>query len=130
MSDSWSDRGVGSSCGMDTATESSASSARVREGEIGCVFDEIQNLVEPIERLHMDVQAGPQRGRTPERRDRARAPDSPPPGEGEVGCVFDEISNLVEPAERPAMEGWAGLISHGWRGVTERPARRRIPKSE
>jgi hypothetical protein len=28
---------------------------RVRKGEIGCVFDEIQNLVEPIERLDMDV---------------------------------------------------------------------------
>jgi len=52
-----------------------------REGEVGCLFDEIQNLVEPTERLHMDVQAGPQRGRMPERRGRARAPDSPVPGE-------------------------------------------------
>ena len=32
---------------------------QVREGEIGCVFDEIQNLVEPIERPDMDVRAGP-----------------------------------------------------------------------
>jgi hypothetical protein len=30
---------------MDVATDG------VREGEIGCLFDEIQNLVEPIERL-------------------------------------------------------------------------------
>ena len=32
-------------------------------GEIGCIFDEIQNLVEPIERRYMDVSAGPQPGR-------------------------------------------------------------------
>jgi hypothetical protein len=32
-------------------------------GEGGCIFDEIGNLVEPTERLHMDVQAGPQRSR-------------------------------------------------------------------
>jgi hypothetical protein len=30
----------------------------VREGEGGCLFDEIQDLVESTERLHMDVQAG------------------------------------------------------------------------
>src|ERR1700722_11695714 len=36
---------------------------RVREGMVGCLFDEIQNLVEPTERLHTDVPAGPQRGR-------------------------------------------------------------------
>jgi hypothetical protein len=29
----------------------------------GCLFDEIQNLVEPIERRYMSVSAGPQRGR-------------------------------------------------------------------
>jgi hypothetical protein len=29
---------------------------RVREGEIGCLFDEIQNLVEPIERRYMGEQ--------------------------------------------------------------------------
>jgi hypothetical protein len=51
-------------CHRDVATESKALWTRVREGEIGCLFDEIQNLVEPIERLHMDVQAGPQRGRS------------------------------------------------------------------
>jgi hypothetical protein len=33
----------------------------VREGESGCLFDEIQNLVEPIERRYTDVSAGPQR---------------------------------------------------------------------
>jgi hypothetical protein len=27
----------------------------VRKGEIGCLFDEIQNLVEPIERLDTEV---------------------------------------------------------------------------
>jgi hypothetical protein len=32
----------------------------VWKGEIGCLFDEIQNLVEPIERPRMDVRAGPQ----------------------------------------------------------------------
>jgi hypothetical protein len=37
----------------------------VRKGEGGCFFDEIQDLVEATERLHMDVQAGPQRGRMP-----------------------------------------------------------------
>ncbi len=55
---------------------------QVREGEVGCLFDEIRNLVEPTERLHMDVQAGPQRGRMPKRCGRARASDSPVPGEG------------------------------------------------
>jgi len=50
---------------------------QVREGEVGCLIDEIQNLVEPIERLHMDVRAGPQRGRMPERRGRSRASGSP-----------------------------------------------------
>jgi hypothetical protein len=29
-----------------------------REGEIGCIFDEISNLVEPIERPPMDGRAG------------------------------------------------------------------------
>jgi hypothetical protein len=43
------------------------------EGEVGCLFDEIQNLVEPTERPHTDVRAGPQRGRMPER----RGPNSP-----------------------------------------------------
>jgi hypothetical protein len=28
------------------------------EGEGGCIFDEIDNLVEPAERPHMDVRAG------------------------------------------------------------------------
>jgi hypothetical protein len=53
----------------------------VREGEGGCLFDEIQDLVEPTERLHMEVQAGPQRGRMPERRGQSRASDSPVSGE-------------------------------------------------
>jgi hypothetical protein len=43
---------------MDVATD------EVREGEGGCLFDEIQYLLEPTERLHMDVQAGPQLGRS------------------------------------------------------------------
>lgn len=30
-------------------------------------FDEIQDLVEPTERPHMDVRAGPQRDKMPER---------------------------------------------------------------
>jgi hypothetical protein len=40
--------------GQSHASESPPSS----EGEIGCLFDEIQNLVEPIERPHKDVRAG------------------------------------------------------------------------
>ena len=28
------------------------------KGEVACLFDEIGNLVDPTERLHMDVQAG------------------------------------------------------------------------
>jgi hypothetical protein len=43
-------------CYRDVATD------EVRKGEIGCVFDEMQNLVEPIERRYMDVSAGPHRG--------------------------------------------------------------------
>ena len=39
-------------------------SGRVR---VGCLSDEIQNLLGPTERLHTDVQSGPQRGRMPER---------------------------------------------------------------
>jgi hypothetical protein len=66
---------------MEVATDG------VRKGEVGCLFDEIQNLVEPTERLHTDVQAGPQRGRMPERRGRSHAgprtaSDSPSSGEG------------------------------------------------
>jgi hypothetical protein len=33
-------------------------------GEVGCLFDEMGNLVEPTERRYMDVPAGPQRGMT------------------------------------------------------------------
>src|ERR1700728_4184241 len=66
---------------MEVATEG------VGKGEVGCLFDEIQNLVEPAERLHTDVQGGPQRGRMPERRGRSHAgrrtvSDSPLSGEG------------------------------------------------
>jgi hypothetical protein len=32
-------------------------------GEVGCLFDEIGNLVEPTERRHKEVPAGPQRSR-------------------------------------------------------------------
>jgi len=53
----------------------------VREGEGGYLFDEMQDLVEPTERLHMDVQARPQRSRDAERRGRSHAFDSPVPGE-------------------------------------------------
>ena len=38
------------------------------KGEVGCIFDEISNLVEPNERPDTDVRAGLQRGRTPKRR--------------------------------------------------------------
>src|SRR5271157_808036 len=68
-------------CHRDVTTNSKALWPRVREGEVGCLFDEIAYLVEPTERLHMDVQAGPQRGTMPKRCGRARAPDSPVPGE-------------------------------------------------
>src|ERR1700730_2480668 len=44
------------------ASDSKASWLRVRKGEVGCLFDEIQNLVEPTERQGMDGLAGPQRG--------------------------------------------------------------------
>jgi hypothetical protein len=40
----------------------------IREGEVGCLSDEIQDLVGPTERRTMDGPAGPQRGRMPERR--------------------------------------------------------------
>jgi TonB family protein len=57
---------------MEVTTDSKARSLRIRkasrsraldspvpgEGKVGCLFDEIGNLVEPTERLHMDVQAG------------------------------------------------------------------------
>jgi hypothetical protein len=32
---------------MDVETDARALRPRIREGEIGCLFDEIQNLVEP-----------------------------------------------------------------------------------
>jgi hypothetical protein len=51
----------------------------VREGEGGCLFDEIQNLVEPAERPHTEVRFGPQRGRMPERRGQSHASESPVP---------------------------------------------------
>jgi hypothetical protein len=35
-----------------------AASTEIREGKVGCLFDEIGKFVEPTERLHMDVQAG------------------------------------------------------------------------
>jgi hypothetical protein len=53
---------------------------RIREGEVGCFFDDIGNLVEPTERPHKDVRTGPQRGRMPERRGWSR--DSGPPLSG------------------------------------------------
>jgi hypothetical protein len=53
----------------------------IRNGEIGCLVDEIQNLIEPIEHRYMDVSAGPQRRQKTKRSGRARARDSPVPGE-------------------------------------------------
>jgi hypothetical protein len=54
----------------------------IRKGEIGWLFDEIQNLVEPIERRTMDGPAGPQRRQEPKRCGRSHAFGSPVPGEG------------------------------------------------
>jgi hypothetical protein len=51
--------------GVREATQSHASespSPGEDTGEVGCLFDEIGNLVEPTERPDMDVPAGPQRG--------------------------------------------------------------------
>jgi hypothetical protein len=53
----------------------------VREGEIGCLFDDILYLVEAIERPYMEVSAGPQQGQEPKRRGRSHAFESPMPGE-------------------------------------------------
>jgi hypothetical protein len=71
-------------CHKDVATDRRASTTEIRKasrarapdspmpgecmGEGGCLFDEIGKLVEPTERPHTDVRAGPQRGRTPKRR--------------------------------------------------------------
>jgi hypothetical protein len=46
---------------MEVSTDLNAPWRRVRKGEIGCLLDGIQNLVEPIERWYKDVSAGPQR---------------------------------------------------------------------
>jgi hypothetical protein len=48
----------------------------------GCLFDEIQNLVEPTERREMDGSAGPQRGRSQSAAVRGHAYNSPMSGEG------------------------------------------------
>ena len=58
-------------CDMDVATDevreaswSHASNSPMPGegmGEVGCIFDEMSNLVEPTERRYMDVPAGPQR---------------------------------------------------------------------
>ena len=69
---------LSSICHMGVATD------EVREGEGGCLFDEIRDLVAPTERLHMDVQAGPQRRHEPKRSGRSRASDSPSSSEGRV----------------------------------------------
>jgi len=53
----------------------------IREGEVRCLLDEIQDLVEPTERRTMDGPAGPQRGRMPERGGQSHASNSPSPGE-------------------------------------------------
>jgi hypothetical protein len=66
-----------------------------RKGEVGWLFDEVQNLVEPTERLHTDVEAGAQRGRTPERRGRRRA--------GPTNCP-------TRPDEEYAVDRHAGAI--------------------
>jgi hypothetical protein len=56
----------------------------IRKGEIGWLFDEIQNLVEPIERRTMDGPAGPQRRQEPKRCGRSRASGPPWSSEGRV----------------------------------------------
>jgi hypothetical protein len=67
---------------MSREDRSRASGPSLRsEGESGCLLDEIQNPVEPIERRTMDGPAGPQRGTMPERCGRSHAFDSPVPGE-------------------------------------------------
>ena len=80
----------GAYCHRDVATD------RVREGEIGCVFDEIKNLVEPIERRAMEGPAGPQRGRMPKRSGRSRASGSPSPGEGREPERPDQTENSMQ----------------------------------
>ena len=69
-------------CYREVATDRWSASTEIRKGEGGCLFDEIGNLVEPTERPHMDVRAGPQRGRMPERSGQSHASNSPKPGEG------------------------------------------------
>ena len=100
------------SCHMDVATE------EVHEGEIGCLFDEIQNLIVPIERRTMEGPAGPQPGKTPERSGRSRAFDSPVPGEGRVSRM---------PANVGTWRYWPSAAKQdAKRRGTERPGRRRI----
>jgi hypothetical protein len=41
-----------------------AAKDEIREGEIGCLLDEIGNLVERIERPQKELRAGPQQGRS------------------------------------------------------------------
>jgi hypothetical protein len=53
-------------CGRARETDSPSTSEH--RGEGGRIFDEIGNLVEPTERPHMEIRAGPQRGRMPKRR--------------------------------------------------------------
>jgi hypothetical protein len=98
-----------------------AATDEIREGEGGCLFDEIQNLVEPTERLHTDVQAGPQRGRTPERRGQSHAFDSAMPGEGTMPERLGQTENT-----RPDGELWSKRFTNvevggyeEWKGLSD-----------
>jgi hypothetical protein len=86
----------------------------VWKGKVGCLFDEIQHLVEPPERLHMDVEAGPQRGRMPEHRGQSRASGSPVPGAEE-----SHLLRAMRADVRPGISSESALCRNG-------PARRRI----
>jgi hypothetical protein len=52
------ERESSANCDREVATDRWASTTESRKGEIGCGFDEIQNLVELIERRDMDGSAG------------------------------------------------------------------------
>jgi hypothetical protein len=53
-------------CYREVATDRQSAATEIR-GEIGGLFDEIQNLVEPIKRSQKELRAAPQQGRMPER---------------------------------------------------------------
>jgi TPR repeat protein len=87
----------------------------VRKSEIGCVFDEIQNLVEPIERRYIDLSAGPLRRQELTRSGWSHASNSPMPGAEELRSE-QEVGAGVRP----------GLFGSSVPGPPEQPGRRRI----